>query len=799
MLPITDRIARDLKVRAHQVAAAVALFDAGDTMPFVARYRQEVTGGLDEVQLAHISDQLAQMRLLDERRQTILTEIESQGKLTPALRELIDAAETRTALEDIYQPFRPKRRTRAGAAREKGLQPLAELIIRQPPTHDLLEDIVRPFLNPETVPTLDDALAGARDIVAEIISDNAAIRQQVREKALRWGGLVADKIPEAEDERKVFETYYAFGQRIDRLRPHQVLALNRGEKEKVLRVRLDLPERDWLDVIEYYFRADRRSPLAPHLIQAIDDAAARLLLPAIERDVRRGLNETAETHALGVFNANLRALLTQPPLVGRSVLGIDPGLRTGCKVAVVDPTGKMLATATIYPFPPRRQRDQALATIDAMVISFGVTVIAIGNGTASRETEQLVADYVRTKPEVQYLIVNEAGASVYSASALARAELPDLDVTLRGAVSIARRAQDPLAELVKIDPRSIGVGLYQHDVNQERLSRALHGTVESVVNQVGVDLNTASPALLTYAAGVGPKLAAAIVAHREAHGAFKSRAALVDVPGLGPKSFEQAAGFLRVRDGEEPLDASAIHPESYALARAVLERAGLGPDVAPADRAEPLARWNDPAEFKALAAELDAGEPTLNDILDQLVRPGRDPRADLPAPMLRSDVLGLDDLQPGLKLKGTVRNVVDFGAFIDIGVKQDGLLHRTRLPRGLVLSPGDVVEVEISSVDKERNRISLGWPGKEKPRRGKGPGKPGQRPSKGAKPAAAEGEAAVAASEAPEEEGSATPDAVEPAAQPTPIESETIERDADGLAAASESPEEHGSATPDAE
>jgi protein Tex len=744
MLPITDRLARDLKARPSQITAAVELFDAGNTLPFIARYRKEVTGGLDDAQLAHLSDQLAQWRLLDERRQTILAEIENQGKLTPALRDQIAAAETRTALEDLYQPYRPKRRTRAGAAREKGLQPLAELIVRQPPSYDTLEQLVQPFLNPETVPTVEDALAGARDIVAEIISDNTEIRRQVREKALRWGGLIADKIPEAEDERKVFETYYAFGQRLDRIRPHQVLALNRGEKEKVLRVRLDLPERDWRDVIEYYFRADRRSPLAPHLAQAIDDAAARLLLPAIERDVRRGLNETAETHALSVFTTNLRALLTQPPLVGHSVLGIDPGLRTGCKLAVVDPTGKMLATATIYPFPPRRQREQSLATIDAMVISFGVDVIAIGNGTASRETEQLVAEYVRQKPGVQYLIVNEAGASVYSASALARAELPDLDVTLRGAVSIARRAQDPLAELVKIDPRSIGVGLYQHDVNQERLSRGLHHTVESVVNQVGVDLNTASPALLGYAAGIGPKLAADIVAYRNEHGAFKSRAALTDVPGLGPKSFEQAAGFLRVRDGDEPLDASAIHPESYGLARAVLERAGLTLAVPPAERAPALARWQDPAALKELAAELNAGQPTLADILEQLVRPGRDPRADLPAPMLRSDVLSLDDLQPGQRLKGTVRNVVDFGAFIDVGVKQDGLLHRTRLPRGLVLSPGDVVEVEISSVDKERNRISLGWPGKEKPRRGRGPGKPGQRPAKGGQPAPAEAPAAGA-------------------------------------------------------
>ena len=707
MTPIPDRIARELRLRAAAVQAAVELLDAGNTLPFIARYRKEATGGLDDGQLAAIVDRLALARAVEERRQTVLAEIESQGKLTPYLREQIEAAETRTALEDLYQPYKPKRRTRAGAAREKGLQPLAEMIIRQA-RDGTLDEMAQRFVT-EAVPTVDEALAGARDIVAEAVNDTADIRRQVREKAFKWGGLVAEKIADAEDPRKTFETYYNFDQRLDRVRSHQTLALNRGEKEKVLRVRVLLAERDWRDVVDYYFRPDRRSPLVEQLALAVADGAERLLLPAIERDVRRTLTQSAEAHALGVFTANLRALLTQPPLAGRAVLGIDPGLRTGCKLAVVDGTGKVMATATIYPFAPRKQRDQSLATIGAMVTSFNVTLIAIGNGTASRETEQLVADYLKSAPDVRYLMVNEAGASVYSASAVARAELPDLDVTLRGAVSIARRVQDPLAELVKIDPRSIGVGLYQHDVNQERLNRALHASVESVVNQVGVDLNTASAALLTYVAGIGPKLAAALVAHREEHGAFPNREALRAVPGLGEKTFEQAAGFLRVA-GDEPLDLSAIHPESYPIARAVLERAGLTPATPPAERAPALARWDDPAERKALAAELNVGQPTLGDILEQLVRPGRDPREDLPAPVLRSDMLALDDLQTGARLTGTVRNVVDFGAFIDIGVKQDGLLHRTRVPRGTVLSPGEVIEVEIASVDKERQRISLAWP-----------------------------------------------------------------------------------------
>ena len=710
--PVADRliarIAPAVRARPQQVAAAVALFDAGNTLPFIARYRKEATGGLDEVRLASIAEQLAHWRALDERRATILAEIESQGKLTPSLRERLEAADARSTLEDLYLPFRPKRRTRAGVAREKGLQPLAEMIVRQPVSHQTAQELAQPYVG-EAVPTAEEALAGARDIVAEAVSDNAEVRQQVRALALKWSTVTVEKVADADDARQVYATYYDFSQRLDRLRPHQVLALNRGEKSKILRVRVAVAERDWRDVVDYYFRADYNSPMADQLTFAVGDGVERLLLPAVERDVRRALTDKAEAHAIGVFAANLRALLTQPPLAGRVVIGIDPGLRTGCKVTVVDPTGRPLETTTIYPHEPRKQWAKALEILADLVARHGASLVTIGNGTASRQTEQLVAELLRGLPDARYLIVSEAGASVYSASPLARSELPDLDVSLRGAVSIARRAQDPLAELVKIDPRSIGVGLYQHDVNQDRLVRSLTGVVESVVNEVGVDVNTASPALFTYVAGLGPKLAVQMVMYRDAHGPFRSREALRDVPGLGPKSFEQSAGFLRIRDGDEPLDASAIHPESYGLARSVLERAGLTAEAPAADRAAALARWRSPKELAVLAAELGAGRPTLADILDQLAQPGRDPRAELPAPILRSDVLALEDLQPGLRLRGTVRNVVDFGAFVDIGVKQEGLLHRSHLPRGHVLSPGDVVTVQIISVDAERSRIALNW------------------------------------------------------------------------------------------
>ncbi len=705
-----DNIAQQLSLRPVQVTAVAELLDAGNTIPFIARYRKEATHNLDEEQIRQIADWRERLHNLDQRRQTILSSIEGQGKLTDDLAQRLHAASSLTELEDLYQPYKPKRRTRASMARDKGLEPLAQLLVSQPRTGDSLDTLAQPFLS-DDVPSADDAWAGARDIVAEAISDTAEIRQAVREKALKFGQLRVEKIDKADDERGIYKIYYEFQNRVDRLKPYQILAINRGEAEGILRVRLDVAERDWLGPIQQLFRPDRRSPLAGQLQTAIEDAAQRLLLPAIERDVRRHLSETAESHAIHVFANNLRGLLTQPPLAGQTILAIDPGYRTGSKVAVIDPTGKVLDTTTIYPHPPQKQVAPSRQTLSRLHRQHDITLIAIGNGTASRETEQLVADWIQTeaREQMQYLMVNEAGASVYSASPLARQELPDLDVTLRGAVSIARRVQDPLAELVKIDPKSIGVGLYQHDVNQTQLANTLAGVVESVVNQVGVDLNTASPALLTHVAGIGPKLAERIVTYRDENGRFTNRAQLREVSGLGPKAFEQAAGFLRVRDGDNPLDASAIHPESYGVATAVLAQANLTPGSPLEVRAEPLAALRRRQPLDQLAAQLNTGRPTLEDIFEQLLRPGRDPREDAPPPVLRSDVLSMEDLQPGMILTGTVRNVVDFGAFVDIGVKQDGLLHVSQIPRHTSLTVGDLVDVTIRQVEIERGRISLGW------------------------------------------------------------------------------------------
>ncbi len=699
-------IATDLNIKPSQVSAAVELLDAGNTIPFIARYRKEMTGTLDEEQLRKIQSEVERLRALDERRTAILASITEQGKLTPELEGQIQQATTQTALEDLYAPYKPKRRTRASMAKEKGLQGLAELILQQPKKGEKPEEAARVYLN-EQVTSIEDALSGARDIVAEVISDHADIRRITRERALNFASLTVEKIPDSQDERKVYEIYYEFSNRVDRIRPHQVLAIDRGEAENVLRVKVEVQERDWRYAINNGVKPDVNSPWYEQMEMAINDSAERLLLPAIERDVRREMTVRAQMHAIQVFGSNLRGLLSQPPLSGQCVLGLDPGFRTGCKVAVVDATGKVLATDTIYPHEPQKKWQESLDKLGKLIKAHNVTLISIGNGTASRETEQLAAQLIKQYPAVKYMITNEAGASVYSASPLAKSELPDLDVSLRGAVSIARRVQDPLAELVKIDPRSIGVGLYQHDVDQGVLKHTLDGVVEDVVNQVGVDLNTASPALLAAVAGIGAKLAEKVVAYRDEKGKFSNRAQIQQVPGLGPKAFEQSAGFLRIMGGDNPLDASAIHPESYPVAWKLIERAGIQPSANLKERKQAVENLRAKITPEKLAAELGCGPMTLLDILEQLVRPGRDPREDAPAPILRSDVLKMEDLAEGMKLKGTVRNVVDFGAFVDIGVKQDGLLHRTQMPAGTFLQVADIIEVEILKVEVGRGRISL--------------------------------------------------------------------------------------------
>jgi uncharacterized protein len=702
------RVARRLNLRPEQVGATIGLLDDGNTIPFIARYRKEATLNLDEFQIRQIDETVKTMRQVDDRRDTIVASIDEQDKLTPDLKAQLESADTLTELEDLYQPYRPKRRTRAGTARENGLEPLADVMLQQPRRGDSPGKVAQGYLSDE-VPSVDEALQGARDIVAEIVTDNPAIRGTVREKAMQYASLRSKRINGADDPKGTYKTYYEFEARVPYLKPHQVLAINRGESDEVLRVYVDIARRDWRDPIYEQYQPDMRSPWGTHLRDAIEDGAKRLLLPSIERDVRRTLTDDAEAHAINVFATNLRNLLQQPPLKQHVVMGVDPAYRTGCKIAVVDERGQVLTTDTVYPHPPQKRHDDALSTLRRLLERYHITIISIGNGTASRETEQLIAELTRERPDVQYAVVNEAGASVYSASPLARAELPDLDVSLRGAVNIARRLQDPLAELVKIDPRSIGVGLYQHDINQTALSDALDATVESVVNRVGVDVNTASSALLQYVAGIGKKLAANIVAHRNDNGAFPTRHAVMQVHGMGAKSFEQAAGFLRVNEGDNPLDSSAIHPESYEVAQALMQRAGISLDTPPEAAEQALTRLAQQVGRDTLADELGTGALTLADIMEQIARPGRDPRDDVDPPLLRSDVLSMADLKPGMSLSGTVRNVVDFGAFIDIGVKQDGLLHVSKKPRDVSLAVGDVIQVEVLSVDMDRGRIGLGY------------------------------------------------------------------------------------------
>ncbi len=710
-------IAEELNIRAVQVANTVELLDEGNTVPFIARYRKERTGKLDEEQIRAIEERIQYMRMLEDRKSTILNSIAEQGKLTPELEKKIRSTLKLQELEDLYLPYRPKKRTRATIAKEKGLEPLAEQMLRQTETSGDILAIAAAYVDPEKeVNTPEEALAGARDIVAEVISDDADVRKAIREKTRLTGILVSKaKDPELQSD---YEMYYDFSEAVSKIPPHRILAINRGEREKVLRVSIDVPEEAMLTEIRSRYLTNPKSVFAEQIEMALADSYKRLIAPSIEREIRAELTEKSDEHAIGIFAANLKNLLLQPPVKGRIIMGIDPGFRTGCKVAVIDETGKYLEGDTIFPHPPQNQVFPSKETLRRMIDRHGVQIIAIGNGTASRETEALVANLIKdikaTQPErdLSYIIVNEAGASVYSASKIAKEEFPDLEASMRGNISIARRLLDPLAELVKIEPKHIGVGLYQHDVNQKSLDSALTNVVESAVNAVGVDLNTASASLLRYVSGLTSRTATNIVKYRDTHGKFHSREELQKVPGVGEVAFQQAAGFLRIPDGENPLDNTGIHPESYEATFKLLKLFGVENDQkAWRDLKKRIQRENH--KLEDLAEKIGVGVPTLEDILNDLEKPGRDPRDEMPKPLFKSDVLNLEDLKVGMVLKGTVRNVVDFGAFVDIGLKRDGLVHVSEMADRFVKNPldivsvGDVVDVKVIEVDPERGRVKL--------------------------------------------------------------------------------------------
>ena len=711
-------VAAELQFTRQQVANTVQLLDEDNTVPFIARYRKERTGELNEESIRAIQQQINYLRSLEKRKATVLKSIAEQGKLTPELKVKIESVTKLQDLEDIYLPYKPKKRTRATIAKEKGLQALADLILNQETVSGDPLEYAQRFINPEKeVNSAAEALAGAGDIIAETIAEDADIRKKIREFVFTHGSLTAT----ARDESatSVYEMYYDYAEPVAKIPPHRILAINRGEKENILKVTIDSDGERILELIKKSSITNPASIFTENLIAAVEDGYKRLLAPAIERDIRHQLTEQAEEQAIRVFATNLKNLLLQPPVTEKVILGIDPGFRTGCKVAVIDKTGKYLEGATIYPHPPQHKFDEAKTILNRLIETHTADVIAIGNGTASRETEFLVAELIAELPgerKIRYIIVNEAGASVYSASKIAQEEFPDLEASLRGNISIARRLLDPLAELVKIDPKSIGVGQYQHDVNQKKLHEALHAVVEDCVNQVGVNLNTASKALLTYISGLTSRSAENIVKYRETRGAFGNREELKEVPGIGINSFEQCAGFLRIPNGTNPLDNTSIHPESYDATRKLLKKLALT-DIHQGGKALISKLKSQAPEIRWLADELHLGEPTLRDILENLEKPGRDPRADLPKPLLKSDILKIEDLQEGMILKGTVRNVVDFGAFVDIGVKQDGLIHISQMGEHFVkdphkvLSVGDVIDVKIISIAPERGRIGLSLKG----------------------------------------------------------------------------------------
>ena len=719
-MDILKTLAEEFKIKEEQVKETVALIDEGNTIPFISRYRKEVTGGLDDATLRDLNDRLNYLRKMEERREEISNLIDAQGKLTPEITFALNNAKTLVELEDIYLPYRPKRKTRASVARDKGLEPLANYIMEQKDVYDpeiavyAEQFIVISDEKDKAVPTVEAALQGASDIIAEDISNNAEIRKMLREFTMRNGSLSSKGTTE---ETSVYENYYDFSEPIKKLKGHRVLAINRGEKEEFLKVAVTLPEEDGIAQIVAKVVTNKQSPALSYLMATIRDAYDRLLFPAIEREVRTTLFDDACEGALKVFSENLRNLLLAAPIKGKTVLGYDPGYAHGCKLAVVDKTGKVLDTAVIYPVKPREDIERSKAVVLRLIKKHNVDIISIGNGTASRESEAFIAEHVirdaSCPKTVKYTIVSEAGASVYSASKVATEEFPDFDVMQRSAISIARRIQDPLAELVKIEPKAIGVGQYQHDMKQARLTEALGGVVEGCVNGVGVDVNTASYSLLSYVSGINTTVAKNIVKYREEHGEFKTRAQILKVPKLGDKAFTQCAGFLRIHDGKQVFDSTGVHPESYAIAEDLLKRFGFSTEDVKNNNLALLRFKAEQYGIAKLARELGCGEPTLEDIISELEKPGRDIRDDAPAPILSTDVLDINDLKTDMQLKGTVRNVVDFGCFVDIGVHHDGLLHISEMSDKFIKHPsemfktGDVIEVRIKDVDVKKHRISL--------------------------------------------------------------------------------------------
>ncbi len=713
-MDIIAKITTELGVKKWQVEAAVGLIDEGCTIPFIARYRKEVTGTLDDEQLRNLDERLRYLRNLEEKKATVIATIEEQGKLTDELRKQIEDAETQVAVEDLYRPYRPKRRTRATIAKEKGLEGLAVLILAQLTNEDVEKSAAAYVDSEKGVENVADAIAGASDIIAESISDEADYRTYIRNITVKEGTVISEaKSKEAES---VYEMYYEFSESVAKIAGHRILAINRGEAEKVLKVTIEAPEDRILTFLDKKVITRDNPYTTPVLKAAVRDAYTRLIAPSIEREVRSMLTEKAQDGAISVFGKNLHQLLMQPPIAGKVVLGWDPAFRTGCKLAVVDGTGKVLDTKVIYPTAPQFKVAEAKAELKKLIAKYGISLISVGNGTASRESEQIIVELLKEIPQkVEYVITNEAGASVYSASKLATEEFPNFDVGQRSAASIARRVQDPLAELVKIEPQAIGVGQYQHDMDQKQLAQTLSGVVEDCVNHVGVDLNTASVALLSYVSGITKPLAKNIVEYREKNGRFTDRRELLKVAKLGPKAFEQCAGFMRITGGKNPLDATSVHPESYSVTEKLLKKLGMtaGDVIAGGNKAAVTLMLKQNQSRKQTAEELGVGEVTLQDILKELEKPGRDPREDMPKPILRSDVLEMKDLKPGMILKGTVRNVIDFGAFVDIGVHQDGLVHISQICDRYIKHPleavsvGDIVEVQVLSVDSAKKRISL--------------------------------------------------------------------------------------------